>query len=85
MQTAYITHSLCLKHDMGSYHPESPARIHAIEDQLIASGMLDHLQRYEAPEATREQLLRVHDAGHVSFIASSSPQHGISNSMPTLR
>ena len=77
MQTAYISHPLCLKHDMGSDHPESPARIHAIEDQLIASGLLDHLQRHEAPEATREQLLRVHDADYVDFIASSAPQHGI--------
>ncbi|HEY0666319.1 MAG TPA: histone deacetylase family protein [Gallionella sp.] len=77
MHTAYITHPLCLRHDMGSYHPESPARIHAIEDQLIASGLLDHLQRHEAPEATREQLLRVHDADYVDYIASSAPQHGI--------
>ena len=30
-----------------------------------------------APEATREQLLRVHEAGYVDSIASSSPQQGI--------
>jgi acetoin utilization deacetylase AcuC-like enzyme len=77
MPTAYISHPLCLKHDMGSYHPESPARIRAIEDSLIASGLLDHMQRNEAPEVTREQLLRVHDADYVDFIATSSPQHGI--------
>ncbi|MDO8262348.1 MAG: histone deacetylase family protein [Gallionella sp.] len=77
MQTAYITHPLCLKHDMGAHHPESPARIHAIEDQLIASGVLDHLQRHDAPEATREQLLRVHAADYVDLIESSAPQHGM--------
>jgi len=77
MQTAYISHPLCLKHDMGAHHPESPARIHAIEDQLIAAGVLDHLQRYDAPEATREQLLRVHTADYVASIESSAPQHGI--------
>ncbi|MDO8703314.1 MAG: histone deacetylase family protein [Sulfuricaulis sp.] len=77
MQTAYISHPLCLKHDMGAYHPESPARIHAIEDQLIASGLLDYLQRHDAPEATREQLLRVHDACYVDAIESAAPQHGI--------
>ncbi len=76
MQTAYISHPLCLKHEMGSYHPESPARIHAIEDQLIASGLLDHLQRHDAPEVTRNQLLRVHDANYVDWIASNAPQHG---------
>ncbi|HYR05880.1 MAG TPA: histone deacetylase family protein [Gallionella sp.] len=77
MQTAYISHPLCLKHDMGDYHPESPERIHAIEDRLIASGLLDYLQRHEAPEATREQLLRVHDADYVDFIKSSAPQRGM--------
>ena len=77
MNTAYITHPLCLKHDMGSYHPESPARIQAIEDQLIAAGVMDQLQRHEAPEATREQLVRAHAAGYVDFIAANAPQHGI--------
>jgi acetoin utilization deacetylase AcuC-like enzyme len=77
MQTAYITHPLCLKHEMGDDHPESPARIHAIEDRLIASGLLDYLQRHDAPEATREQLLRVHDADYVGSIESAAPQHGM--------
>jgi acetoin utilization deacetylase AcuC-like enzyme len=76
MQTAYITHSLCLKHDMGADHPECPARIHAIEDQLIASGLFGYLQQYEAPEATREQLLRVHDAAYIDAIKSAAPHQG---------
>ncbi len=77
MQTAYISHPLCLRHDMGAHHPECPARIHAIEDQLIASGLFTYLQQHEAPEATREQLLRVHDASYIDFIISSSPGHGL--------
>ncbi len=77
MQTAYISHPLSLKHDMGAHHPECPARIHAIEDQLIAAGLMDYLQRHDAPAATREQLLRVHDAAYVDSIAASAPQHGI--------
>ena len=77
MQTAYISHPLCLKHDMGAHHPECPARIHAIEDQLIASGLMNYLQLHEADEATREQLLRVHDAGYVDSIAASVPSQGI--------
>ncbi len=77
MQTAYISHPLCLKHDMGAHHPECPARIHAVEDQLIASGLFNHLQHHTAPEVTREQLLRVHDADYVDAIASAAPQHGM--------
>jgi acetoin utilization deacetylase AcuC-like enzyme len=76
MQTAYITHSLCLKHEMGAHHPECPARIHAVEDQLIASGLFGYLQHLEAPEATREQLLRVHDARYIDAIAAASPRQG---------
>ncbi len=76
MQTAYITHPLCLKHDMGAHHPECPARIHAVEDQLIASGLLGYLQHHDAPEVTREQLLRVHDADYLDSIAAAAPKHG---------
>lgn len=77
MQTAYISHPLCLKHDMGAHHPESPARIHAVEDQLIASGLLHYLQHHDAPAATREQLMRVHDPDYIDSIESSVPQQGI--------
>jgi acetoin utilization deacetylase AcuC-like enzyme len=77
MQTAYISHPLCLRHDMGGHHPESPARIHAIEDQLIASGLLNLLQRHDAPAATREQLMRVHDAAYIALIESSVPSTGL--------
>jgi acetoin utilization deacetylase AcuC-like enzyme len=77
MQTAYISHPLCLKHDMGAHHPESPARIHAIEDRLIASGLLHYLQQHDAPAATREQLMRVHDAAYIDSIESSVPPQGI--------
>ncbi|HLP99274.1 MAG TPA: histone deacetylase family protein [Sideroxyarcus sp.] len=76
MQTAYITHPLCLKHDMGAHHPECPARIHAIEDQLIASGLLGYLQQHDAPEATREQLLRVHEEAYLDAIIAAAPQQG---------
>ena len=77
MQTAYISHPLCLKHDMGTHHPESPARIHAVEDQLIASGLMHYLQHHDAPAATREQLMRVHDAAYIDSIESNVPPQGI--------
>jgi acetoin utilization deacetylase AcuC-like enzyme len=34
MAIAYITHSDCLRHDMG-HHPERPERLSAINDRLI--------------------------------------------------
>lgn len=70
MRTAYITHASCRKHNMGAEHPECPQRLNAINDQLIASGILDHLIHYDAPAATAEQLARVHEQGYVDWILS---------------
>jgi len=76
MPTAFITHPDCLKHDMGAGHPEQPARLTAIEDQLIASGVANYLQRYEAPLATDEQLARVHPIEYVRAIREAAPASG---------
>jgi len=76
MRTGFVTHADCLKHDMGAHHPECPARLSAIEDQLIASGLGDHLNRYEAPLATDEQLARVHPPEYVRAIREIAPQAG---------
>jgi acetoin utilization deacetylase AcuC-like enzyme len=76
MTTAFITHADCLKHDMGAHHPERPARLTAIEDQLIASGVGQYLTRYEAPLATDEQLARVHPPDYVRAIRDAAPHAG---------
>ena len=77
MHTAYITHPACLKHDMGADHPECPARIQAIEDQLITSGLLPFLDRYEARRVTVEELARVHERGYIESIFSQAPDSGL--------
>jgi len=77
MYTAYISHPDCLKHDMGADHPECPARMHAIEDQLIATGLLPFLASHEAPIVQREALLRVHDAAYVDDIFARAPEAGV--------
>ena len=74
--TAFITHADCLKHDMGSGHPECPQRPAAIEDQLIASGVGPHLARYDAPLASDEQLGRVHPPEYIQAIRDSAPAEG---------
>ena len=76
MRTAYITHDECLKHDMGEGHPECPARINAINDQLIASGILNFLTHYEAPKASKDQLSRVHNRDYIDSIFDLSPRAG---------
>jgi acetoin utilization deacetylase AcuC-like enzyme len=76
MPAAFITHAECLKHEMGAHHPERPERLTAIEDQLIASGVGQHLRRYEARLATDEQLARVHPIEYVRAIRDAAPEHG---------
>lgn len=77
MPVAFISHPDCLLHDMGQWHPESPARLHAISDQLIASGLDLSLRHYEAPLASRDQLCLVHTPDYVDEVFAAAPQHGM--------
>jgi len=76
MHTAYITHPACLKHNMGEWHPESPARLRAIDDRLHAAHLFDYLAHHEAPLVHRSQLLRVHDAAYIDLVEAASPHEG---------
>jgi len=77
MTTAFITHDDCLLHDMGTHHPEQPARLRAVEDQLIASGLIGFLPHVEAPLATRAHLERVHQPAYLDAIEEAAPSQGI--------
>lgn len=60
-KTGYFTHRDCWKHEMGPGHPECPARLDAIEDRLLITGVRDALERdEEAPLATMAQITRAH-------------------------
>jgi acetoin utilization deacetylase AcuC-like enzyme len=77
MQTAYISHPLCLKHFMGHHHPESPARLKAIEDRLHAAHLYDYLRHREGPMAHRLHLARVHDPAYIDAVEAASPYEGM--------
>lgn len=77
MTIAYITHPACRLHEMGDEHPESPARLEAIEDQLLASGLEFAIRRLDAPAVTREQLLRVHTPHYVDHLFTLAPATGL--------
>lgn len=76
MPTAYITHPACHKHTMGDWHPESPSRLNAIDDQLHTARLFDFLSHHQALPVHRSQLLRVHDADYIDFVESASPREG---------
>ncbi|MDE3072456.1 MAG: histone deacetylase family protein [Pseudomonadota bacterium] len=61
------THPACLQHAPGPAHAERPARLQAVL-QALDHDRFAALDRVEAPRATIEQLLRVHDTAHVERI-----------------
>lgn len=81
MNLALVSHPDCLLHSNGSIagmpHPENAGRLSAIQDQLIAQGLDPWLIHIDAPEATRAQLLRVHEASYIDEVVDSIPERGI--------
>ena len=75
MTTLLISHPAFFGHEPGEHHPESPARLRAVlaalDDQEFAG-----LARLAAPEATMEQLTRVHPERYVETILGIRPPEG---------
>ncbi len=57
---------------MGTGHPECPARLDAIEDRLLMTGVRDALDRREAPLAPIVDIELAHDRMHVASIRGLS-------------
>jgi len=76
MTVHVLTHEACLGHEMTPGHPERPARLTAIREELAAPGVAAGLTWHEAPEATREALERVHRAPYVDHIRDLSAAGG---------
>lgn len=76
MTTLFITHAACLDHDTGLGHPESAARLVAIEERLAVTHLLDYLSYQQASPASDEALLRVHSAHHLARVAAPMPPEG---------
>lgn len=68
MTTAFYSHPACRGHDMGAFHPERPARLAAIEDHLIATGLDAALERRDAPDVELAALGRAHDSRYVAEV-----------------
>ncbi len=75
MATLLFTHPVCLEHDTGDYHPECAERLQAVLTALEGEEFMN-LLRDEAPEATREQILRAHCPHHVQNFFDMMPPPG---------
>ncbi|MCZ8147765.1 MAG: histone deacetylase family protein [Roseomonas sp.] len=73
MTVLLFSHRACLQHDPGPEHPECPDRLRAVLSALEAEEFA-HLIRDEAPQATVEQLTRVHPAPYVQAILGIRPE-----------
>lgn len=75
MPVALISHPACLAHDTGPWHPESAERLRAVL-RMLERPEFSGLLRENAPEATLEQLGRVHPAAYVESILALRPEEG---------
>jgi acetoin utilization deacetylase AcuC-like enzyme len=72
---ALFTHRACLDHDPGPGHPERPDRLRAVLAALEAEEFA-LLARETAPQASAEQLARVHPPAYVEAILGIRPEDG---------
>ncbi len=72
MTTALIGHAAGLAHDMGDGHPERPDRLRAVE-AVLAGPDFAALSRMEAPEASRDMLMRAHPGRYVDALLAARP------------
>lgn len=75
MSTAIYSHPDCQRHEMGEWHPEAPARLQAIADQLINSHIDDLLDHREAPLADMADIARNHTPNAIAIV-QTQPHEG---------
>lgn len=72
-----VWHPACLEHDPGEGHPESPARLGAVLEAVQTFAEDTGAELAEAPEVSRESLLRVHSADYLDWLEGHFPADGI--------
>ncbi|MFZ9039233.1 MAG: histone deacetylase family protein [Gammaproteobacteria bacterium] len=77
MTLGIISNATCRLHEMGASHPEQPARLDAIEERLVDSGLDAEISRHEAPKVAREQLLAAHDPRYIELVYEVAPEEGM--------
>ncbi|MBZ9612509.1 histone deacetylase family protein [Rheinheimera maricola] len=76
MAITLISHPNCYRHLAGDDHPEQPARLSAINDQLIRSGMEFIVQQRDATAASKSDIYRAHSNLYVDEIFAKAPAIG---------
>ena len=71
-KTGYYTHRDFRLHEMGPGHPECPARLDAIDDRLLVTGVSDALDHREVPLASLTDIELAHDRMHAAALRGLS-------------
>lgn len=73
MSTAIFSHPDCLRHEMGDWHPESPARLKAIDDQIILARLDGLVEQRDAPLASLDDIRRNHTENAIALVRDHIP------------
>ena len=76
MAITLFSHPSCYLHLAGDEHPEQPARLSAVNDQLIRSGLEFVVQQRDAGAAAATDLYAVHSKLYVDEIYAKAPKAG---------
>ncbi|TQV89660.1 histone deacetylase family protein [Aliikangiella coralliicola] len=77
MSLGIISHSDCSAHNVGEHHPERPARIAAIQQEIANCELEPHLLHINAQPIKQEQLELAHNAEYIEYIFENAPREGI--------
>jgi len=76
MPVCIISHYQCSEHEMGDFHPESPARLDAIQDQLISSGLDFAIRQFDATPIDKDLLALAHEQDYIDYVFARAPKKG---------
>jgi acetoin utilization deacetylase AcuC-like enzyme len=76
MSTAIYSHPDCLRHEMGDWHPESPARLQAIDDQIILARLDGLIELRSAPLAGLDAIRANHTEAAIALVRDHTPEPG---------
>ena len=74
MTVTIIGSPKCNLHKMGNDHPEQPARLHQINDQIIASGLEYVLHFADSKKIDIDTVLLAHDRDFVERVYKNAPK-----------
>ena len=72
----WLTHPECGLHEMGQGHPESPARLAAVEQAVARSALGARRQVVASSPASVDALRRVHDGAFIDTLLKAAPRTG---------